>query len=114
MRSGQPLPELVAAAEKMAKELFPGAAFTGQRSSIVCITDTTQPTAQGKQRPYIDSLQKGLAVASGGNGWAAKSSDHIGWLAAEMMSNASGWASDEESKRLFPKELFQACYKSRL
>lgn len=114
MQSGRAVPELVSAAERMAKTFFPGAAFTGQRRSIVCITDATQPTAQGEQRPYIDFLQKGLAVASGGNGWAAKSSDHIGWLAAEMMSDASGWASDEESKRLFPKELFQACYKSRL
>ena len=59
------------------KQPFPGAAFTGQRRSIVCITDATQPTAQGEQRPYIDFLQKGLAVASGG-AWRLEVGTHSG------------------------------------
>jgi len=106
--------ELFTVAEQMAKSFFPGIKFTGHCSSIVCITDDTQANSEGQRRPYIDHLGRGLAVASGGNGWAAKSSEHIGWLACEMISNPSGWATDETSKSLFPKELFRACYKPRL
>ncbi|CAK9108963.1 unnamed protein product [Durusdinium trenchii] len=89
MKAKQARPELVSVAQQMAARYFPG-----------------------QRRPYIDYLDKGVAVASGGNGWAAKSSDHIGWLASEMLSNSSEWATDPVSKALFPKELFRASFKA--
>ncbi|CAK9009140.1 unnamed protein product [Durusdinium trenchii] len=104
MKAKQARPELVSVAQQMAARYFPGVTFTGHVSTIVCITDDTHPNGQGQRRPYIDYLDKGVAVASGGNGWAAKSSDHIGWLASEMLSNSSEWATDPVSKALFPKD----------
>jgi len=41
--------------------------------------------------PYIDTLHSQLGVALGGNGYAAKSSDEIGRIAADMM--LKGWNS---------------------
>ena len=70
-----------------------GAAFTGQRSSIVCITDTTQPTAQGKQRPYIDFLQKGLAVASGGAYPFGRGNSQWFWHTDDNITILFGWCS---------------------
>ena len=42
--------------------------------------------------PYIDKIHAHLGVATGGCGHAAKSSDEIGRLAADMMFNE--WNSD--------------------
>ena len=48
--------------------------------------------------PYIDTVHAQLGVAIGGNGYAAKSSDELGRLAADMM--AGRWNS-ELSRDLF-------------
>merc|ERR1712029_813231 len=90
-----PSTEMVAHARKRSRELFPTLSFTGHEDSVVCITDRTTGNSDGRCRPYIDFLSNRLGIASGGNGWAAKSADHIGWLACEMMANDSQWASDE-------------------
>ena len=37
------------------------------------------------RRPYVDTVHDQLGVALGGNGYAAKSSDEIGRLAATML-----------------------------
>lgn len=50
--------------------------WTGD-SCVVTETPTT--------RPYIDMIHSQLGVAIGGNGYAAKSSDEIGRLAARMV-----------------------------
>ena len=50
-------------------------------------------------RPYIDKVHAQLGVAIGGNGYAAKSSDEIGRIAASMMID--GWRSD------IPKDTFR-------
>ena len=50
-------------------------------------------------RPYIDKVHAQLGVAIGGNGYAAKSSDEIGRIAAALMTD--GWSSD------IPKDVFR-------
>ena len=50
-------------------------------------------------RPYIDKIHAQLGVAIGGNGYAAKSSDEIGRIAAALMID--GWSSD------IPKDVFR-------
>lgn len=50
-------------------------------------------------RPYIDKVHAQLGVAIGGNGYAAKSSDEIGRLAACMMTE--GWNSE------IPQDVFK-------
>lgn len=45
-----------------------------------CVTSNTP-----SRRPYIDLLTPSLGVALGGNGYAAKSSDEIGRLAADLL-----------------------------
>jgi len=44
-------------------------------------------------RPYIDLLTPTLGVALGGNGYAAKSSDEIGRIAADLLVNGE-WSHD--------------------
>ena len=53
--------------------------------------------------PYVDRLGEGLYVATGGNGAAAKSSDAIGRLGAELCATGE-WRSD------LPREAFRAVY----
>ena len=55
-------------------------------------------------RPYIDQIHEQLGVALGGNGCAAKSSDEIGRIAAEMIMR-NLWVSS------LGKELFRAKFK---
>ncbi|WAQ99396.1 hypothetical protein MAR_023769 [Mya arenaria] len=56
--------------------------------------------------PYIDTVHTQLGVATGGNGYAAKSSDEIGRIAATMMLR--GWDSD------IPRDTFRLRTKSAL
>ena len=39
--------------------------------------------------PIIDEVEKNLFVSVGGNGHAAKSSDHIGYISAKYITNGS-------------------------
>ena len=48
-----------------------------------------------------------LAHDKTGNGWAAKSSEGIGWVAAQMMTSSSGWCGDPD----LPKDAFVALRK---
>ena len=56
-------------------------------------------TVTKTDRPYIDKVHAQLGVAIGGNGYAAKSSDEIGRIAASMMLDE--WNSE------IPKETFR-------
>ncbi len=54
--------------------------------------------------PYLDIIDEGLVIAAGGNGFAAKSSDAIGALAAGLAVNGS-WTDSEldaEDFRMLP------------
>ena len=51
--------------------------------------------------PYIGWIDDGLAVAIGGNGSAAKSSDELGRLAASLFS-ADGWTDSIPQERFAP------------
>lgn len=61
-----------------------------------CCVICTTPT----RRPYIDMIHSQLGVAIGGNGWAAKSGDEIGRIAA-MLVIKNEWDSS------LPKEYFK-------
>ncbi|XP_060558103.1 N-methyl-L-tryptophan oxidase-like isoform X1 [Ruditapes philippinarum] len=78
---------------KFTESLFKGVQFNSWHSDSCVITET--PT----ERPYIDMLHDQLGVAIGGNGYAAKSSDEIGRLAADMINGQ--WNSK------LPRELFK-------
>lgn len=60
------------------EELVPGIAADRWESTPCMITET--PT----RLPYLDIIGDGLVVAAGGNGYAAKSSDAIGAIAAGL------------------------------
>ena len=61
-------------------------------------TDTCAVTATTSGYPYVDLLADGrVCVAVGGNGKAAKSSDEIGRLAAELLLNGA-WRDDLPAK----------------
>jgi len=68
---------------------------------MVCVTDHTR-----NEQPYIDMVAPGWYVATGGNGWAAKSSDHIGYLAAQMMVKPESFLKNTG----FPFNSFRAHY----
>lgn len=55
-------------------------------------------------RPYIDTIHSQLGVSIGGNGYAAKSSDEIGRIAATMMMK-NIWDST------IPKNVFQVKFR---
>ena len=65
----------------LVEALVPGIRAVGWTTRPCLITDT----ARGL--PVIDHLGPGLVVAAGGNGYAAKSSDAIGALAAGLLRN---------------------------
>ncbi len=69
-------------------QLFPGIEAVSWRP-LLCVTDNTP-----KQNAYIDILAPGWGICTGGNGWAAKSSDEIGLLAAQMMALPQHWGPD--------------------
>lgn len=77
---------------------FTGVKTISYHGDWCVITET--PT----DRPYIDRIHSQLGVAVGGNGYAAKSSDEIGRLAAAMMMK-NQWDSS------IPKEAFQVRFK---
>lgn len=65
-------------------------------------TDTCVVTTTPSGYPYIDLIAEGrIAVAIGGNGAAAKSSDEIGRLAAELLIRGT-WPDPE-----YPRDLFR-------
>jgi len=97
-RRGTLDPAFEAKAQALFRELFPNIHVIGSRP-LLCVTDQT-PTMNA----YIDCLGPGWGVCSGGNGWAAKSSDAIGHLAAQMMSLPRHWGPDPS----LPKEWFRA------
>ncbi|KAL5005306.1 hypothetical protein ScPMuIL_018762 [Solemya velum] len=66
-----------------------------------CVTMQT-PT----HHPYIDMVTSSLGVAIGGNGWAAKSCDEIGRIAADMIITSS-WNYD------IPRDTFRIRYKKK-
>lgn len=80
------------------RALLPTVEVLGWRP-LLCVTDCT-PT----ENPYVDLLAPGWGVCTGGNGWAAKSSDEIGLLAAQMMALPSHWGGGPE----LPREWFRA------
>ena len=72
-----------------------------------CVTMVT-PT----HHPYVDLISPNFGVALGGNGWAAKSSDEIGRVAADMVIK-SQWTYDLP-KHKFKLKLADVIIKSKL
>lgn len=103
-RSGKLDPAFEQKALDAFKAMFPSTAIIGHKA-LLCVTDNT-PT----QNAYIDQLAPGWGICTGGNGWAAKSSDEIGLLAAQMMALPSHWGPDPALPRSWfhavtPKDL---------
>ncbi len=94
---GQGDPVEIEALEASLRELLPDAEL-GSLTSAPCVITNT-PSGY----PYIGWLNDGLAVAIGGNGEAAKSSDEIGRLAATLFA-ADGWT-DSLDQSLFAPQL---------
>ena len=76
-------------------EIFPSLAVLSTRFQPCLITDTDS------HYPYIDMIDDRIGIVVGGNGKAAKSSDEIGRLAAEMI-RTHDWPSS------LPQALFAA------
>ena len=68
-----------AATEAVLRRMIPGLAAHGIRTVACTVTYT------GHNRPYVDEVAPGMFVALGGCGAAAKSSDAIGRLAADLL-----------------------------
>lgn len=69
------------------------AALAGLLPMVDFVSFTTHPcvvTTTPSEHPYVGFVDDGVAVALGGNGAAAKSSDEIGRLAASLFTEA-GW-----------------------
>lgn len=79
---------------RLLQGILPGVKFLSHHGDA-CITMVT-PNSQ----PYIDLVTSTLGVVMGDNGWAAKSSDEIGRIAARMMIH-SRWSYD------LPREMFK-------
>ena len=77
------------------REVFPSLDVLSTRFQPCLITDTNS------YYPYIDMVDDRIGIVVGGNGKAAKSSDEIGRLAAEMMRTGD-WPSS------LPQALFAA------
>ena len=77
-------PTEIEALTETVRSLLPGATITSVGTSPCVITTTPSGF------PYVGWIDDGLAVAIGGNGEAAKSSDEIGRLAASLFG-ADGW-----------------------
>ena len=75
-------------------ELVPGLDAESWESKPCLITET----ASGL--PVVDHLAPGLVLAAGGNGYAAKSANAIGALAARL-AREGRWTDDELDARLF-------------
>ena len=61
--------------------------------SVSIHSDTCLTTRTPNSRLFIDLLSPNVGVAIGGNGYAAKSCDHIGKMAADLVLNGK-WTSD--------------------
>ncbi len=79
--------------------ILPDVAFESFQMKPCLITDT----ASGL--PYVDILARGLYMAAGGNGHAAKSADGIGALASELILNEGGWTDPELARDAFAVRL---------
>ena len=85
--------------EQLLRELVP------RLSPLAVLSDAcancTTPTGQA----YVGAVAPGLAVATGGNGLAAKSSDELGRLAAHAALSEAGWdaATPLPAERLAPR-----------
>jgi sarcosine oxidase len=86
---------------RMVDSLFPGLLA----QAIETKGDTCATAHTHNKLPYIGQVPeapKGLFVATGGNGWAAKSADEIGRLAAKsVLAGETGWADQELSSAMF-------------
>jgi sarcosine oxidase len=65
--------------ERALREVYPSLDVRATQFKPCLITDTAS------RYPYIDMIDERIGIVAGGNGKAAKSSDEIGRLAAEMM-----------------------------
>ncbi len=74
------------------------------------IMDTCAISVTPNQQPYIDRVCPNLYVACGGNGWAAKSADELGRLAAELFMEKDEVQSEKAMLGGFPKEKFKCKY----
>jgi sarcosine oxidase len=86
----------IEALESSMRALYPGLAFTSF-TSRPCVVTTT-PT----EHPYIGFVDDGIAVAIGGNGSAAKSSDELGRLASSLFTD-DGWTDSIDQAVFEPK-----------
>ncbi len=66
--------------EKVLKSILPGIAIeeVHEKRCIVCYTQ--------HNKPYIGRIEKELFVATGGNGYAAMSSDTLGKIGASVLT----------------------------
>ncbi|KAJ8601106.1 hypothetical protein CTAYLR_007837 [Chrysophaeum taylorii] len=97
-------PDFIAAARVAIKDLLPGAEVVAARP-LLCVTD-----ASPNSHPYVDLLDDAQTwgVCTAGNGWAAKSSEELGSVAARMMANReTHWCRDPD----LPKADFVALRK---
>jgi sarcosine oxidase len=85
------------ALEVALRGLYPDTTFASITSRPCVVTET--PT----EHPYIGFVDDGIAVAIGGNGSAAKSSDELGRLAATLFSD-DGWT-DSLDRTAFEPQL---------
>lgn len=74
--------------------IFPSVEFLGFTMKPCLISDTSHAM------PFVDQVGSGLFVAFGGNGRAAKSSDAIGKLGADLALNGT-WTDDELDRAAF-------------
>ena len=90
-------PEAVNTLAAFLQSLLPGLVVEEVRGGC-CVTSKT-PT---KEAPYIDEASPGLVVAAGGCGYAAKSCDEIGRVAAVLAVEGrwDGGQVDREACRL--------------
>ncbi|MDH3679098.1 MAG: FAD-binding oxidoreductase [Acidimicrobiia bacterium] len=78
------------------RSLLPDVSFTSFTSSPCVITATAS------DYPYLGYIDDGVAVAIGGNGAAAKSSDELGRLAASLFSD-DGWTDSLDAETFAPQ-----------
>lgn len=86
----------IAALDASLRALLPGTVIRHQTSTPCVITGTTTGY------PYVGWVDNGVAVAIGGNGSAAKSSDELGRLAASLFSE-DGWDTGYDAELFEPR-----------
>jgi sarcosine oxidase len=90
----------IEALEFSLRALLPDVAFTSITSRPCVVTETPS------EHPYVGFVEDGIAVALGGNGSAAKSSDELGRLAASLFTD-DGWT-DHLDQALFEPQIVVA------